>query len=106
MSGVELKPCPFCGSHPRFYAAQVMIDGDCPESIDCINEDCLVSPSTGYMPINEAIAAWNARQLASPLTISDLAFLAVLHATVVREGYSETAIATAEKARAFFGGKG
>jgi len=41
-----------------------------------------------------------------PLTLSDLAFLAVLHATVMREGYSETAIATAEKARTFFGGKG
>lgn len=55
----DLKPCPFCGEHPHLYGAQVMVDGDCPESIDCTNDDCPVNPTTGYMKYEDAVAAWN-----------------------------------------------
>ena len=57
----DLLPCPFCGMLPRAYGAQIMVDGECPESIDCDNGDCPITPSTGYLPLEDAIAAWNTR---------------------------------------------
>lgn len=62
----ELLPCPFCGEKPRFYPAQAMIDGDCPEAICCGNDGCPGQPSTDYLPISDAIAAWNTRRADQP----------------------------------------
>lgn len=66
MNGVgmmsELLPCPFCGEMPSLHAAQVIIDGDCPESIDCENDFCDEQPSTGYMSIKDAVKRWNERR--------------------------------------------
>ncbi len=57
----DLLSCPFCGSPPRLYGAQVLVNGECPESIDCDNSDCHFNPSTGYLPFEQAVAAWNIR---------------------------------------------
>jgi hypothetical protein len=54
----ELKPCPFCGEYPKFYGAG---DGSGFESIDCINDDCITSVTTGYMDYKAAFEAWNTR---------------------------------------------
>ena len=66
----KLKPCPFCGAKPRAWGAQVMIDGDCPESIGCANDECFVQPATDYLPWGKAVAYWNQRVLAptAPVT--------------------------------------
>lgn len=61
METQELLLCPFCGGGARFYPAQVLIDGKCPESIACSNEDCDIHPSTDYLPVADAITAWNTR---------------------------------------------
>jgi hypothetical protein len=54
----ELKPCPFCGEYPKFYGAT---DGSGFEAIDCINDNCHVSPTTDYMEYRDALKAWNTR---------------------------------------------
>jgi hypothetical protein len=54
----ELEPCPFCGEYPKFYGAT---DGSGFEAIDCVNDDCQVSPTTDYMNYEDALKAWNTR---------------------------------------------
>jgi hypothetical protein len=54
----ELEPCPFCGEYPKFYGST---DGSGFEAIDCINDDCHVSPTTDYMNYEDALKAWNTR---------------------------------------------
>lgn len=58
---VGLKPCPFCGSMPGRYPAQVILNGYVPESVSCENDACDIAPSTEYLPFHQAIAAWNRR---------------------------------------------
>ena len=54
----DIKLCPFCGEYPKFYGAT---DGSGFEAIDCINDNCLVSPTTDYMNYEDALKAWNTR---------------------------------------------
>jgi hypothetical protein len=54
----ELKPCPFCGDVPRLDPVRC---GSGLESIECVNDKCLMQPSTGYVDFEVSIAAWNTR---------------------------------------------
>ena len=58
-----LAPCPWCGGRPTITPAQV--DADL-EQIGCENERCPVGPGVGYLPLAEAIAAWNTRAHLAP----------------------------------------
>ncbi len=59
---LELKPCPFCGEHPR------MNQGGEPEhvTIGCNNDGCLVQLCVVSETEHDAVAAWNTRATLSP----------------------------------------
>lgn len=52
----DLKPCPFCGSHPYVHTWPAGTVG-----ILCDNDDCGVSVEVEALPRDEAITAWNTR---------------------------------------------
>jgi hypothetical protein len=57
-----------------------MINDDCPESIDCDNELCSMSVTTGYRLFDESVDAWNRRAdlpptLAQALALPEIAAL-------------------------------
>lgn len=53
---IKVNYCPYCGKLPRLYPAQHKNGW---ESVDCINDDCDIQPTTGYMEYYEAIKTWN-----------------------------------------------
>mgnify|MGYP001761411581 CR=1 FL=1 len=63
MSG-KCLPCPVCGRQPHWYPSMIRAA----ESIECPWDDgCPENSfdfSTGYLPDDEAVAAWNAAVLA------------------------------------------
>jgi len=51
----ELKPCPFCGSEPRFWEGEY-----CGISVVCSNDECAADTRTSFSR-DEAIKRWNRR---------------------------------------------
>lgn len=58
MIAPELKPCPFCGHHPRMLITAPSIYGN---EIECTNGNCPSEPHVRKDTPDEAIEAWNTR---------------------------------------------
>lgn len=58
MTAPELKPCPFCGHHPRMLITVPSIYGN---EIECTNGNCPSEPHVRKDTPDEAIEAWNTR---------------------------------------------
>ena len=57
----ELKPCPFCGGEAKRYQLKHP-SGIVQYAVACMNDDCLVSPTTAAYKTKGADAkAWNRR---------------------------------------------
>lgn len=65
MTDTKLKPCPFCGELPRLYGGAILNE----ESIDCVNDECPVQPTTGYRDWPDAVTAWNTRAMKKETTV-------------------------------------
>lgn len=61
--GLNLRPCPVCGSKPEVHERATRYPRAVWYSIGCSNRDCLDSPDTDWnLHLDRAVAEWNGEE--------------------------------------------